>query len=160
MPELVKICPNCETRNGAHDSFCAQCDWDLINVPAHIVSEAASKIEIEAESATEAQNPEKRAVCTLELLENPQIRFEIGDGQSVGRSNRADVILKDVPQNEWISRVHARFFRRGEQWFAQYLAQGNFLKVDGEEFRDDSEIALHDGSMVSFSMTTFVFRSC
>ena len=158
MAELIKICPNCETKNAAIASFCIECDWDLINVPAQIEIEE-NGVEIQIEAAPEIEEIEqKNEFCVLESLENPQMRFQIGEGQTVGRGAQADVKLTGIPNLEWVSRVHARFFRRGEQWFIQYLAQGNFIKVDGEEFSDDSEIALHNGSLVSLSLTTFLFR--
>ena len=95
------------------------------------------------------------AVCVLELVENPALQFKVRDGQTLGRSSRADIELIGVPGREFLSRIHARVFRRGQQWFAQYLASGNFIKVDGETYEDDSEVALENGSMLTLSLTTF-----
>ena len=97
----------------------------------------------------------KTDICRLELLDNAEIAFDVKAGQTVGRGIEADVIVADVPHAGYISRVHARFSRRGEQWFAQYVGQGNFIVVDGETSEDDSEIALHDGSVLVLSLTSF-----
>ena len=109
----------------------------------------------QSDEASTFRVAEQGAVCTLELVENPEVKFQVRDGQTIGRSNRADIELAGVPGREYVSRIHARFFRRGEQWFAQYVATGNFIKVDGETYEDDSEVALENGSMLTLSMTTF-----
>lgn len=174
---VVKYCPDCQMQNPAVASFCSQCDWDLLNVPAQTrrdlvdgAQDEAAAVEPEPSHTATAQSgtperdendvPTKRAVaaagiCTLELLENPSQTFTIRPGQTVGRTNKADVVLAGVPNLEYISRVHARFLRRGEQWFVQYIAEGNFIKVDGEEYTEDDEVALHDGSILVLSLTGF-----
>ncbi len=162
MSPLVKICPSCEAANPATASFCFECDWDLMSVaptaPAGQTAPTnadAPGIEVPSENALTMRVGDARALCTLELVENPALRFPVRDGQTIGRSGRADVELVGVPEREFLSRVHARLFRRGEQWFAQYVTQGNFIKVDGQTYEDDSEIALENGSMLSLSLTTF-----
>ena len=99
--------------------------------------------------------PTAREFCRLELLDNPAISFEIAPDQTVGRGIEADVILAEVPHAGYISRQHARFSRRGAQWFVQYLGQGNFITVDGETAEDDSQLALHHGSVLVLSLTSF-----
>lgn len=101
------------------------------------------------------QLPRADFVLQLELVENPALVFPVRPGQSVGRSERADVILNDIPKLEFISRAHARFTRRRTQWYVQYIAEGNSITVDGVESRDDSEIAVHEGSVVVLSFTPF-----
>ena len=153
---LVKYCPACGEENSPLESFCARCDFDLLTVPAE-----PRRDEIATAPADGGQTPIAVApvvateVCRLELLDNPAIAFEIQAGQTVGRGVEADVILSEVPHAGYISRLHARFSRRGAQWFVQYLAQGNFIVVDGETYEDDSEIALHNGSVLVLSLTSF-----
>ena len=73
----------------------------------------------------------------------------------MGRGVEADVLLSGVPHLSFISRCHALFLRRGAQWFVQYMASGNFIKVDGETYSDDSLVALHDGSVLVLSLSSF-----
>ena len=94
-------------------------------------------------------------VLELELVENPNVRFKVRSGQSVGRAAKADVVLLGVPDLAFISRAHARFQSRRGQWYVQYIAEGNFIKVDNVEYSDDSEIAIYENSIVVLSLTSF-----
>jgi hypothetical protein len=173
MSPLVKVCPSCEAVNPATASFCSECEWDLMNVapttrpetavtdpPPTPVETPPSSVSVSPVAPAPDDSATMRvadigAVCTLELLENPALQFQIRDGQTIGRSSRADVELIGVPGREYLSRIHARVFRRGKQWFAQYISSGNFIKVDGQMYEDDSEVALENGSMLTLSLTTF-----
>lgn len=153
---LVKYCPACGEENSPLESFCTNCDFDLLTVPTEVRRVAASaETSDDSTQIVAAPGEVKADFCRLELLDNAAVSFEIKAGQTVGRGVEADVILAEVPHAGYISRVHARFLRRGEQWFAQYLGQGNFIVVDGETSEDDSEIALHDGSVLVLSLTSF-----
>lgn len=155
---LVKYCPACGEENSPLESFCTHCDFDLLTVPAQPrrTDDAATATDNGDETQiVVAPIAAKADVCRLELLDNSEVFFEIKSGQSVGRGVESDVILAEVPHAGYISRLHARFSRRGEQWFVQYLAQGNFIVVDGETHEDDSEIALHNGSVLVLSLTSF-----
>ena len=94
---------------------------------------------------------------TLELIERPGVRFAVLDGQSVGASReaQADVTLRGVPDLEYISSVHARFFTRGTQWYVQHLGHTNFIKVDGMKFEKREEVPLSEGSVLVLSKTAF-----
>lgn len=154
MNVLVKICPSCGLQNAPSESFCTRCDFDLLSVPAQTI--ASSDAPGAEETASEATPLAPLvALCRLELVDDPGRAFRVQAGQSVGRGVEADVILSEVPHLDFISRRHAKFLRRGEQWFVQYIAQGNFISVDGETFEDDCEVALHDGSLLSLSLTAF-----
>lgn len=99
------------------------------------------------------------AMCSLELVSDPNVTFHVRDGQVVGRGEKADVRLTQVPDVDAISRLHARFFCKNGQWYVQYLGSTNFLKVDGQTYTDaDTEVAVYDGSIVVFSLTPFTFR--
>lgn len=153
---VVKYCPACGQENLPNESFCTECDFDLLTVP----SEPRRDL-LDAEAATPEvlETGEETALptdfCRLELLDDPEISFGIAPGQSVGRGLEADVLLSGVPHLGFISRRHALFSRRGAQWFVQYVASGNFIKVDGETHSDDSLVALHDGSVVVLSLSSF-----
>lgn len=152
----VKICPSCGLHNAPSESFCTRCDFDLLSVPTQTIATSDASGASDAQTATEAAPlPVQMPLCRLELVDDPRRMFRVEAGQSVGRGVEADVILSEVPHLDFISRRHAKFLRRGPQWFVQYIAQGNFISVDGETFEDDSEVALHDGSLLSLSLTAF-----
>ena len=152
---LVKICPSCGLQNAPTESFCARCDFDLLSVPAQTVASPDVTSEAHLPSEPVAEAPRADPICRLELVDDPARSFRLSEGQSIGRGVEADVILSDVPHLDFISRKHAKFLRRGEQWFVQYIAQGNFISVDGETFEDDSQVALQNGSLLSLSLTAF-----
>ncbi len=150
-PVYVKYCPLCGAENPHQAAFCARClDGDLTTVPAEVRREAPPELAVVPEPAAPAP-----ARCTLVLIEDPGVTFRVAEGQTVGRTRKADVLLAGVPKLEWISGAHARFFRRGPQWFVQHIAVTNFIKVDGDTFRGDEEVALHDGSVLVLSLTAF-----
>lgn len=160
----VKICPNCGHHSAPSESFCPSCDFDLLTVPAQLLqpdspdSSAQNTPEVENGVAPQTgtiSSPFARDVCRLESLENPDLAFEVREGQSVGRGVESDILLSGVPHLPYISRAHARFSRRGAQWFVQYIAQGNFIKVDGEEIHDDTLVALYNGSILTLSLSSF-----
>ena len=156
---VVKYCPACGQENLPSESFCTQCDFDLLTVPPEprrdLVETEAAESPAPTQTVTLPQTQTAREFCRLELLDNAQLSFEIAPGQTVGRGIEADVILAEVPHAGYISRQHARFSRRGAQWFVQYLGQGNFITVDGETAEDDSQLALHNGSVLVLSLTSF-----
>jgi pSer/pThr/pTyr-binding forkhead associated (FHA) protein len=158
---VVKYCPACGLENLPNESFCTECDFDLLTVPSE---PRRDLLESPLESATgdgstalgsRPAPDEPRDFCRLELLEDSSVSFHVKPGQSVGRGVEADVLLSGVPHLTYISRRHAEFSKRGSQWFVQYVASGNFIKVDGETVTDDSLVALHDGSILVLSLSTF-----
>lgn len=164
----VKYCPACGQENRPNESFCAECDFDLLLVhseprrpePSRDLLDAGAPSQENATGADVAAPAPASALatgseCRLELLDNPTVSFQIAPGQSVGRGVEADVLLAGVPHLSYISRRHAQFSRRGAQWFVQYVASGNFIKVDGETTNDDSLVALHDGSILVLSLSSF-----
>ena len=165
---FVKYCPLCGAENSCRQAFCAHCgDGDLSIVPdepcrsvkpapAAQPNEArvpATAVTPPANEATMHVDTERR--CILELIADPDKRFTVAEGQTVGRTAKADVPLGDVPKSRWISSIHAKFSRRGEQWYVQHIGHTNFIKVDGETYTGQQEVALHDGSILVLSLTPF-----
>jgi hypothetical protein len=170
---LVKYCPICGFENQIIASFCVECDSDLMHAPAEARREEISQA-LEMRDAVASGREEPLGVASssleevatlraasvwnalvLELVFNPALKFEVLPGQSVGRASKADIVLHGVHDLEYISRAHARFIQRQGQWYVQYIAEGNSITVDGVESRDDSEIAIYDGSLVVLSFTAF-----
>jgi len=162
---FVKYCPLCGTENPRYQAFCTKCqDGDLSTVPGEPLRQAKAKGKQPVPATTETVQPDKPdtyqiadtlAACTLELVDNPAIRFTVREDQTVGRASKADVVLAGVPKLDWISGVHARFIYRNEQWFVQHMGQTNFIKVDGEIYKGKEEVALYHGSILVLSLTPF-----
>jgi hypothetical protein len=183
---LVKYCPLCGAANDPAEPFCAACrDGELMTVKAEALhagdaagadaaaaaASAVQAIDWEAEPAPQPAAVEhgpdtlhvegvgSLAQIVLELVERPELRFTVADGQTVGASRdeqrRADVTLTGAPNLDYISSVHARFFKRGEQWFVQHSGSTNFIKVDGTKFEKREEVPLHQGSVLVLSKTPF-----
>lgn len=155
MGELlfVKYCPLCGAVNPRQQAFCLAClDGDLSTVPVEPRREEAAAPLLDT---APCPAPAGADACVLALVDDPTICFTIREGQTVGRTERADIILCGVPKLDWISSTHARFLRRGAQWYIQHVGHTNFIKVDGEQFDGQEEVAIFDGSIVVLSLTAF-----
>lgn len=169
---FVKYCPLCDAENSRLDPFCTSCgDADLSTVPVepsrHVITETtieknatdqSSPPPISLNGTRRVDFPKNTAcndTCVLELIDNPSISFVITAGQTVGRTEKADIILKGVPQFEWISGAHARFFKRTEQWFVQHVAETNFIKVQGETYEGQEQVAIYNNYILVLSLTSF-----
>jgi len=162
--QFVKYCPACDAENTRTAAFCCECKNALSNTPVVQCREslpAPSTPESRSEyvrSNAEGTKRVKGAVCVLELLENPRVKFFVYDGQTVGRTNAADVVLHGVPHSDYISSCHAKFFRRGTQWYVQHIGSTNFIRVEDEEYDDDTEVGLDHNAMLTLSLTTFTVK--
>jgi len=151
---FVKYCPLCGAENPRQQAFCLTClDGDLSMAPIEARREATP----EPDSAVPLADPSlpTATTLTLELVENPTVRFSVCENQTVGRNAQADIVLCEAPKLEWISSIHARFLRRGAQWYIQHLGTTNFIKVDGETYTGQEEVAVYHNSVVVFSLTAF-----
>lgn len=162
--KYVKYCPLCGGENPPRQAFCQHClDGDLTTVPVEknrsLLEEKKSpaSTELGGEQVLQNWRDEVIAECSLELVEDSSHKFKILDGQTVGRTAEADVVLAAVPRAEWISSVHARFFRRGTQWYIQHLGDTNYIKVAEDTFRGHEEIPLQPGQIITISLTAFRF---
>ena len=163
--DFMKYCPLCGAENPRQQAFCLAClDGDLTTVPVEPRRKQARKAPATpvpdgvTESPPAEEDAETAKVATtlvFELVDDPAVRFLVRENQTVGRSTKADVILCGVPKQEWISGAHARFLRRGEQWYVQHIGHTNYIKVDGETFNGQEEVAVYHGSIVVLSLTAF-----
>jgi len=151
---FVKYCPLCGAENPRQQAFCLKClDGDLSAVPVEPRRET-----MPPPAATPSGAEEEGAghdILLLESVDNPEVNFAIRENQTVGRTDKSQVILHDVPRLEWISGAHARFLRRGEQWYVQHVGHTNFIKVDGETYSGQEEAAVYHGSIIVLSLTSF-----
>ncbi|MEI7831789.1 MAG: FHA domain-containing protein [bacterium] len=171
MAEIVfmKYCPLCGAENPRQQAFCTSClDGDLSTTPveprrkqpaakvaAAVVVPEGIPVMVTPEKPADTRQVGSPQCCILETIDNANLRFTVIDGQTVGRTDAADVALHDVPKLDWISGVHVRLFRRNEQWYAQHMGGTNFIKVDGEMYSGHEEVAIYDGSILVLSLTPF-----
>jgi ribosomal protein L40E len=174
--KFVKYCPLCGAENPERASMCQSCfkgdltrtrrerprdeEQDSIGgagVPPADGEDTGQRPAPPAQNDPNIDQPAANT-CRLELVQDPTVSFTVADGQIVGRTDKADVILKDVPQADYIHGRHAKLFRRGQQWYAQYLGGFNFIRVDNVEYRGNEEVAINDGSVLVLSLTPFYVR--
>lgn len=134
---LIKHCPVCGAKNSRYAAYCASCgDADLSTVPV------------------ERQRTGKSAVI-LESADDPKVTFTVLDGQTVGRTESADVVLTRVPGLDAISRAHARFMKQGSNWFVQHVGETNFIRVDGVTHTGQEQVEIHENSIIALTLTEF-----
>ena len=80
---VVKYCPACGQENLPNESFCTECDFDLLTVPSEprrdlLDAEAASP---EA-GPTDAESSSATDFCRLELLDDRKSRFKSRQGKA------------------------------------------------------------------------------
>ncbi|HEY3377691.1 MAG TPA: FHA domain-containing protein [Armatimonadota bacterium] len=151
---FVKYCPLCGAENPRQQAFCLRClDGELATVPVEPRRTSSSQHTATSSTAT-AATPR----CVLELLDAPNTRFALMPGQTIGRTEKADVVLCGIPDLDWISGAHAKLLRRGEQWYIQHIGSTNYIKVDGETYRGHEEVAIYPDSIVLLSLTAFRVR--
>jgi len=159
----VKYCPLCGAENPRQQPFCLTCqDGDLTTVAVEPRRGQQPPVEAEPETASagpeaavEAAEAPAPPTVVLEVIDDPTIRFAVLEGQTIGRTEKADLVLRGVPKLDWISGMHAKFLRRGEQWYVQHVAETNFIRVDGELYRGHQEVAIYDGTILVLSLTAF-----
>jgi serine/threonine protein kinase len=168
----VKICPRCGGHNDANAHSCKKiyetkiCRHDLSTVPARVRDSSTVPARVDDISPMPINHVETVEtgvakpildILFLELMTNPNICFEVRDGNTVGRAIESDVVLAGTPKIDWVSRRMARFFKRGSQWYVKnaVLPPTNFIQVDGERYCDDSEIAIGEGSILGLPLDQF-----
>jgi pSer/pThr/pTyr-binding forkhead associated (FHA) protein len=96
---------------------------------------------------------------TLELLQDPFIRFNVLDGQVVGRTSASDVVIANVPDGDAISGRMACFRKRGDQWFVEHVGSTNYLVVDGSCLKENGfEHPIGEGTTIAMPTTLFIVR--
>jgi pSer/pThr/pTyr-binding forkhead associated (FHA) protein len=93
----------------------------------------------------------KRAGAHLRVLEPADHRGEtypLGDELTVGRGGGCGVVL---PEDTFVSTVHARLFRRGDDLFVEDLSSRNGTFVNGDQVHAPTK--LRRGDRVQFGQT-------
>lgn len=93
----------------------------------------------------------KRAGASLRVLEPPAQKgdtYPLGDELTVGRGGGCGVV---IPDDQFVSTVHARLFRRGDDLIVEDLGSRNGTFVNGEKVVAPTK--LRRGDRVQFGQT-------
>jgi len=82
----------------------------------------------------------------------PERRFDLIGGLSIGRSREADVQISD----RYASSIHARVFPRGERFFVEDMSSTNGTLLNGATLKGEAELI--DGDNVQIGDTVFRFE--
>jgi FHA domain len=83
----------------------------------------------------------------------PDRRFDLIGGLSIGRSKDADVQIED----RYASGIHARLFPRGERFFVEDMNSTNGTLLNGATLNGEAELI--DGDTVEIGDTVFRFEA-
>jgi pSer/pThr/pTyr-binding forkhead associated (FHA) protein len=123
----------------------------LFRVVRVVVLELRAPTVTATEAKTDGGKRPKRAGAHLRVLEPPAHKGEVyplGDELTVGRGGGCGVVL---PEDQFVSTVHARLFRRGDDLFVEDLGSRNGTFVNGEQVRAPTR--LKRGDRVQFGQT-------
>jgi len=106
----------------------------------------------DGQAAASAPPPRRRGpTLRLRMLEPPSREGEtipLGDEITVGRGGGCGIVLAD---DQFVSTVHARVFRRGDEVFVEDLGSRNGTFVNGHPV--DGTTRLRRGDRVQFGQT-------
>jgi len=123
----------------------------LFRVVRVVVLELRSPAGVAAEAGGEGPRKAKRAGARLRVLEPAAQKgdtYPLGDELTVGRGGGCGVV---IPDDQFVSTVHARLFRRGDDLFVEDLGSRNGTFVNGEKVVATTK--LRRGDRVQFGQT-------
>jgi pSer/pThr/pTyr-binding forkhead associated (FHA) protein len=156
MAGIVKVCPCCGHHNEDTANWCEKCPSTLAG---------ADRIDPDAvEPSPEPPGSQDPApVLRLELASDPARAFSLRSGQTLGardHAERPDVVVTDVPDEDFISGRHLAAVRHGQDWFVRHVGRTNYIVVDGKQHSDSAEeIPVRDGSSLFLTYTEFIVRT-
>ena len=83
----------------------------------------------------------------------PEQRFDLIGGLSIGRSKEADVQIED----RYASSIHTRVFSRGDRFYAEDMSSTNGTLLNGATLKEEAELI--DGDTVQIGDTVFRFEA-
>jgi pSer/pThr/pTyr-binding forkhead associated (FHA) protein len=83
----------------------------------------------------------------------PERRFDLIGGLSIGRSKESDVQIED----RYASSLHARVFSRGGRFFVEDMNSTNGTLLNGATLKGEAELI--DGDTVQIGDTVFKFEA-
>lgn len=124
-----------------------------IQATIHIESDTATHTEEETGRPTNSVGdvPAESTSASVELYGDPdQVVYEVRDGQSIGRGDKADVTM-DVQGT--VSRIHATFERTENGWtLIDQSSNGSFVRSGQSQdwSRIDDQMNIEDGEQLGF----------
>jgi pSer/pThr/pTyr-binding forkhead associated (FHA) protein len=146
------FCTRCGHRNRDDARFCAECGAPLQDDS----TVSLTPVEPEEEDGTEFPFPEDELEAGQALVQvkrgpNAGSTFLLdADSSSVGRSTDSAVFLDDIT----VSRKHATFERRRDEWFVRDAGSLNGTYVNGEQV-DETKLA--GGDLVQIGRFKLMF---
>jgi hypothetical protein len=123
----------------------------LARVVRVVVLEMRSSPDAVAADGQRRAGPGGKRGARLRVLEPAQHKGEmypLGDELTVGRGGGCGVVL---PDDQFVSTVHARLFRRGDDLFVEDLGSRNGTFVNGGQVQSPTK--LRRGDRVQFGQT-------
>ena len=124
-----KICPVCNARCSPEDMICGSCLTSMDSVEIIECDEAKKEV-------------------TLKLVFEDNT-LDIEEGDIVGREARGEKFLEDKLT---VSREHAKFVQKHNQWYVIDMGSTNKSYVNGKEIKSNKEVLLHDGDELGLSL--------
>lgn len=121
--------------------------WRVVHV---VVREMRAPTAGDGAAAPKAGRKERRG-ARLRIIEPPEQEGEVyplGEELTVGRGGGCGIVL---PDDHFVSTVHARLFRRGDDVFVEDLGSRNGTFVNGETVAAPTR--LRRGDRVQFGQT-------
>jgi len=89
------------------------------------------------------------------LEDDPSFRFALLDGLTIGRE--ADISIGSLPDNKFVSRVHATFLKEGDDWFVRDENSTNHTYVNSVMLEPGTKRKLSNNDLISLGYMSFVF---
>jgi hypothetical protein len=123
-------------------------------VPSHASAETVvtpSPVAGSAAGANGAVGPEKLVVLSPDGMKG--MEFPLGNEVTVGRAGGCAVLL---PEDSFVSQMHARLFRRDGSLFVEDLGSTNGTFLNGKKV--SAPVSVRKGDKVQFGRTTLEVR--
>lgn len=89
------------------------------------------------------------------LEDDPSFRFALLDGLTIGRE--ADIDVSRLPENKFVSRVHATFVKDGGAWYIRDEKSTNKTFVNSVAVAPGGKKKLSEGDLVSLGFMCFIY---
>lgn len=89
------------------------------------------------------------------LEDDPGFRFALLDGLTIGRE--ADIDVSRLPENKFVSRVHATFIKDGSGWSIRDEKSTNRTYINSVALDPGEKRKLKDGDLISLGYMCFIY---
>lgn len=89
------------------------------------------------------------------LEDDPSFRFALLDGLTIGRE--ADIDVSRLPENKFVSRVHATFLKESGGWSIRDEHSTNRTYLNSVALEPGERKPLKDGDLISLGYMCFIY---